>query len=257
MVARPGDFVRDSATPGGAADAGSGRCRPSRRFSRLTVLSGPSGVGKSTVVAELRRVCPQIWLSVSVTTRPPRPGEVDGREYYFVDNREFDRMVAAGELLEWAEFAGNRYGTPRKPLEEKLAAGVPCLLEIDLAGARQVRRSMPDARLIFLAPPSWDELVRRLTGRGTEPPEVVQRRLEAARRELAAESEFDITIVNTSVEEVCRQVIALIFGSPDEQLAVGVIQTEGVTWQGPPPQTASSIRRSTSFSRSWTASTSS
>jgi guanylate kinase len=220
MIAQPGGFVRDSAAPGGAAGASSGCSGPSRRISRLTVLSGPSGVGKSTVVAELRRVRPQIWLSVSVTTRPSRAGEADGREYHFVDDREFDRMVAAGELLEWAEFAGNRYGTPRKPLEEKLTAGVPCLLEIDLAGARQVRRSMSDACLIFLAPPSWEELVRRLMGRGTESPEVVQRRLEVARSELAAESEFDVTIVNTSVEEVCRQVIALILGSSDEQLAL-------------------------------------
>jgi len=187
-----------------------------RKFSRLTVLSGPSGVGKSTVIAELRRFCPELWLSVSVTTRPPRAGEVNGREYFFVGDKEFDRMVDEGELLEWAEFAGNRYGTPRNSLEEKLAAGIPCLLEIDLEGARQVRRSMPDARLVFLAPPSWAELVRRLTGRGTEPPEVVRRRLAAARRELAAESEFDITLVNTSVQEVCHQVVALVFGS-DEQ----------------------------------------
>ena len=187
-----------------------------RKFSRLTVLSGPSGVGKSTVIAELRRFCPELWLSVSVTTRSPRAGEVNGREYFFVDDKEFDRMVDEGELLEWAEFAGNKYGTPRNPLEEKLAAGIPCVLEIDLEGARQVRRSMPDARLVFLAPPSWAELVRRLTGRGTEPPEVVQRRLAAAHRELAAESEFDITLVNTSVQEVCHQVVALVFGS-DEQ----------------------------------------
>ena len=212
MVAQSGDFVRDPATPGGVAWTGSGYCLSMRKYSRLTVLSGPSGVGKSTVVAELRRCCPDLWLSVSVTTRAPRAGEVNGREYYFVDDKEFDRLAASGELLEWAEFAGNRYGTPRKPLDEKLAAGIPCLLEIDLEGARQVRRSMPDARLVFLAPPSWDELVRRLTGRGTEPPDVVQRRLDAARRELAAESEFDLTLVNTSVQEVCHQVVGLVFG---------------------------------------------
>ena len=163
MVAQSGVFSRDSATPGGAARIGGGYCPSMRKFSRLTVLSGPSGVGKSTVIAELRRFCPELWLSVSVTTRSPRAGEVNGREYFFVDDKEFDRMVDEGELLEWAEFAGNKYGTPRNPLEEKLAAGIPCLLEIDLEGARQVRRSMPDARLVFLAPPSWAELVRRLT----------------------------------------------------------------------------------------------
>jgi len=178
--------------------------------SRLTVLSGPSGVGKSTVVAELNRTCPQIWISVSVTTRHPRPGEVDGREYHFVDDKEFDRLVASGALLEWARFAGNRYGTPREPLNEKLEAGVSCLLEIDVAGARQVKRAAPDARLVFLAPPSWDELVRRLTGRGTEPAEVLERRLAAAREELAAADEFEITLVNTSVQDVCRELVALI-----------------------------------------------
>jgi guanylate kinase len=178
--------------------------------SRLTVLSGPSGVGKSTVVAELRRTCPQIWVSVSVTTRHPRPGEVDGREYHFVDDNGFDRLVASGALLEWARFAGHRYGTPREPLKEKLDAGVACLLEIDLAGARQVKRAEPDARLVFLAPPSWAELVRRLTGRGTEPREVQERRLAAAREELAAADEFEITLVNTSVQDVCRELIALM-----------------------------------------------
>ena len=135
---------------------------------------------------------------------------MDGREYYFVDDSEFDRLVAGGALLEWAQFAGNRYGTPRTPLNEKLEAGVACLLEIDVAGARQVRRAAPDARLVFLAPPSWDELVRRLTGRGTEPPEVLARRLAAAEDELAAAAEFDITLVNTSVQDVCRQLISLV-----------------------------------------------
>ncbi len=194
---------RREASPGGAAVA-------TPVHSRLTVLSGPSGVGKSTVVAELRRTCPQIWVSVSVTTRQPRPGEVEGREYHFIDDNEFDRLVASGALLEWARFAGHRYGTPREPLKEKLDAGVACLLEIDLAGARQVRRAEPDARLVFLAPPSWDELVRRLTGRGTEAPEVRERRLAAAREELAAADEFEITLVNTSVQDVCRELIALM-----------------------------------------------
>ena len=178
--------------------------------SRLTVLSGPSGVGKSTVIAELNRSCPQIWISVSVTTRKPRTGEVNGREYHFVDDKEFDRLVASGALLEWARFAGNRYGTPRVPLNEKIEAGVSCLLELDVAGARQVRRAAADARLVFLAPPSWDELVRRLTGRGTEPPEVLARRLTAARDELAAAAEFDVTLVNTSVKDVCRQLVTLM-----------------------------------------------
>ena len=127
-----------------------------RKNSRLTVLSGPSGVGKSTVVAELRQRSPEIWISVSVTTRRPRPGEVNGREYYFVDSAEFDRMVGAGELLEWAEFAGNKYGTPAEPVRKRLEQGLPTLLEIDLAGARQVREAMKDeALLVFLKPPSW------------------------------------------------------------------------------------------------------
>jgi guanylate kinase len=178
--------------------------------SRLTVLSGPSGVGKSTVVAELSRMCPQIWISVSVTTRPPRPGEEDGREYHFVDDDEFDRLVASEALLEWARFAGHRYGTPREPLNAKLEAGVACLLEIDLAGARQVKRAEPDTRLVFLAPPSWDELVRRLSGRGTEPAEVLERRLAVAKEELAAADEFEVTLVNTSVQDVCHQLVALI-----------------------------------------------
>jgi guanylate kinase len=176
----------------------------------LLVLSGPSGVGKSTVVRELRARHPEVWLSVSATTRFPRPGEVDGVHYRFVSQEQFDELVTSGGLLEWAEFAGNRYGTPREPVLERLAAGHPVLLEIDLQGARQVRASMPEATLVFLAPPSWDELVRRLTGRGTESPDVVEQRLTTARDELAAEGEFDLTLVNTSVEDVVARLLTLL-----------------------------------------------
>ncbi len=177
---------------------------------RLTVLSGPSGVGKSTVVRELREHHPELWLSVSATTRFPRPGEVDGVHYHFVDDDRFAALVAEDGLLEWAEFAGNRYGTPRAPVLEHLAAGVPVLLEIELQGARQVRAAMPDAQLVFLAPPSWDELVRRLTRRGTEPQHVIERRLATAREEMAAEEEFDVTLVNTSVQDVVERLLALM-----------------------------------------------
>jgi guanylate kinase len=158
----------------------------------------------------LRAKCPEIWLSVSATTRSPRPGELDGREYHFVSDEAFDAMVERGELLEWARFAGKKYGTPRAPVAQRVADGVPALLEIDIEGARQVRREVPDALLVFLSPPSWDELVRRLTGRGTEPPEVIARRLDAARTEIEAGREFDITLVNTSIEDVCRQLVGLM-----------------------------------------------
>jgi guanylate kinase len=192
-------------TPGADLDEGSGL--------RLTVLSGPSGVGKSTVVNELRRHFPEIWVSVSATTRPPRPTEEHGRHYYFVDDDEFDRLTAEGALLEWAEFAGNRYGTPREPVRERLARGVPVLLEIDLQGARQIRASVPDARLVFLRPPSWEELVRRLVSRGTESADVVERRLAVARDELAHEPEFDVTLVNTEIGQVCKDLVALMHAS--------------------------------------------
>ena len=188
---------------------------------RLTVLSGPSGVGKSTVVAHMRKVHPEVWLSVSATTRKPRPGERHGVHYFFVDDEEFDKLIANGELLEWAEFAGNRYGTPRQAVLDRLEAGEPVLLEIDLQGARQVRESMPEAQLVFLAPPSWDELVRRLTGRGTEAPEVIERRLAAAKIELAAEKEFDVTLVNTSVEDVSRELLALMLRRSGDQKTSG------------------------------------
>jgi guanylate kinase len=187
-------------TAGPAGSAGSGQ---------LVVLSGPSGVGKSTVVKALRAEHPEVWLSVSATTRFPRPGETDGVHYRFVTRDEFAGLVAEGGLLEWAEFAGNLYGTPRQPVLDHLAAGRPVILEIDLQGARQVRAVMPEARLVFLTPPSWDELVRRLTGRGTENPEVVDQRLAVARDELAAEPEFDVTLVNTSVPDVVSQLVAL------------------------------------------------
>ena len=158
---------------------------------------------------ELRAHHPELWLSVSATTRFPRPGETDGVHYRFVTREQFQALVAEGGLLEWAEFAGNLYGTPRQPVMDHLAAGRSVLLEIDLQGARLVRAAMPEAHLVFLTPPTWDELVRRLSGRGTEPPDVVARRLEVAQEELAAEGEFDVTLVNTSVQDVVDSLIAL------------------------------------------------
>jgi guanylate kinase len=166
-------------------------------------------------VKALRTRHPEVWLSVSATTRFPRPGEVDGVHYRFVTRDEFRELVDGGGLLEWAEFAGNLYGTPRQPVLDHLAAGRSVILEIDLQGARQVRAAMPDSTLVFLAPPSWDELVRRLTGRGTEDPDLVSRRLEHAREELAAEHEFDVTLVNSDVGDVARSLVALAVAPGD------------------------------------------
>ncbi|WP_091036426.1 guanylate kinase [Microbacterium oxydans] len=178
--------------------------------SRLLVLAGPTAVGKGTVAAHIREHNPEIHLSVSATTRPPRPGEIDGVHYYFVDDAEFDRLIADGELLEHAVVHNkSRYGTPRGPIDEALAAGKTVLLEIDLQGARQVRAAEPAATLIFLLPPSWDELVHRLVGRGTEDAEERARRLRTAKGELAAQNEFDHLIVNEDVATAAREVVEL------------------------------------------------
>jgi guanylate kinase len=174
------------------------------------VVSGPSGVGKGTVIAELARRKLPVWVSVSVTTRAPRAGEIDGVTYYFVDDAEFDRMVEAGELLEYDRHFAHAYGTPRQPVLDRIAAGITVLLEIDLLGARQVRAAMPESLLVFIAPPSWDELERRLVGRGTEDPAAARARLDRARMELAAQPEFDVVVVNESVEQACDELVKLL-----------------------------------------------
>ncbi|MCZ4560396.1 guanylate kinase [Rhodococcus sp. IEGM 1401] len=181
---------------------------------RLVVLSGPSGVGKSSVVRLVRAALPELVFSVSVTTRAPRPGEVDGQDYHFVSADEFDRMIADDELLEWASIHGGlqRSGTPAAPVEAALEAGSPVLLELDLAGARAVRVSKPEAMLVFMAPPTWDDLVSRLVGRATEESAATARRLETARVELAAQDEFDTVVVNTDVDHSCEQLVSLLVG---------------------------------------------
>jgi guanylate kinase len=184
--------------------------KPRAGRSRLVVLAGPTAVGKGTVAARIAQTHPEIHLSVSATTRTPRPGEHDREHYYFVDDAEFDRLIAAGELLEHATVHNKfRYGTPRKPIEDALAEGRTVLLEIDLQGARQVRAAEPSATLVFLLPPSWDELVQRLVGRGTEGDEERARRLRTAKVELAAQHEFDFGVVNDDVDRAAEEVVSL------------------------------------------------
>lgn len=182
----------------------------------LTVLAGPTAVGKGTVSTYIRDNYPGVWLSVSATTRPPRPGEIDGVHYFFKSADEFDDLVKNGELLEWAVVHGrNRYGTLRSTVDSAIAEGRSVLLEIDLQGARQVKRAVPEAQFVFLAPPSWDEMVRRLVGRGTESAEEQQQRLETAKLELAAEPEFDHTVINDDVRRAADELVSLMGLTPN------------------------------------------
>lgn len=185
---------------------------------RVVVLSGPSAVGKSTVVRCLRERVPGLHFSVSATTRAPRPGEVDGVDYHFVAPARFQQLIDRGALLEWADIHGglHRSGTPAQPVREATAAGQPVLIEVDLAGAQAVKKALPEVITVFLAPPSWEALESRLTGRGTETPEVMRRRLATARAELAAQDDFDEVVVNSQLETACTKLVALLVGTaPD------------------------------------------
>jgi guanylate kinase len=177
---------------------------------RLTVLTGPSGVGKGTLVRGLLARHRELWLSISATTRPPRQGEEEGVHYFFLTPERFEQQVREGGFLEWASFAGNFYGTPRSSVEQRLTAGQPVLLEIEVDGARQVRESYPAALRIFVAPPSFEELERRIRGRGTEAEQAIQRRLARARQELAAAQEFDAVLVNDDLETAGQELDRLM-----------------------------------------------
>ncbi|WP_237571310.1 guanylate kinase [Mycolicibacterium lacusdiani] len=183
-------------------------------MTRVVVLSGPSAVGKSSVVRCLRERIPDLHFSVSATTRSPRPGEVDGVDYAFVTPDRFQQLIDDGELLEWADIHGglHRSGTPARPVREAARAGRPVLIEVDLAGAQAVKKAMPEAVSVFLAPPSWDALESRLVGRGTETPEVMARRLDTARAELAAQDSFDTVVVNAELESACAELVSLLVG---------------------------------------------
>lgn len=185
---------------------------------RVVVLSGPSAVGKSTVVRCLRDRIPALYFSVSATTRKPRPGEVDGVDYHFVTPAEFQDLIDRGHLLEWAEIHGGlqRSGTPAQPVRDALKSGRPVLIEVDLAGARAIKQALPEAVTVFLAPPSWADLERRLAGRATESPAVMARRLATARAELAAQDDFDVVVVNRQLESACSELVSLLVGTaPD------------------------------------------
>jgi guanylate kinase len=183
-------------------------------MARVIVLSGPSAVGKSTLVRCLRERISDLHFSVSATTRAPRPGEVDGVDYHFVSADRFQQLIDDGSLLEWAEIHGglHRSGTVAGPVRDAVAAGHPVLIEVDLAGARAVKQAMPEAITVFLAPPSWAALEARLTGRGTETPEVIERRLATARTELAAQDDFDAVVVNRQLETACSELVSLLVG---------------------------------------------
>ncbi|MCG7289012.1 MULTISPECIES: guanylate kinase [unclassified Corynebacterium] len=182
---------------------------------QLVVLAGPSAVGKSTVVSGLRSAVPDLYFSVSMTTRAPRPGEVDGKDYFFVTPEHFQGRIDRGEMLEWADIHGGlqRSGTPAGPVQEAMDAGRPVLVEVDLAGARNIKRLLPEAQTVFLTPPSWDILVQRLTGRGTETPEVIERRLATAREELDAQGEFDVVVVNDNVDTAVATIAGILQGT--------------------------------------------
>jgi guanylate kinase len=201
-----GPDIAHGTHPGPAATSAQGRA---------VVLSGPSGVGKSALVGCLRERIPNLHFSVSVTTRAPRPGEVDGVDYHFVDQARFQELIDQGALLEWAEIHGglHRSGTLAEPVRAATASGVPVLIEVDLAGARAVKKAMPEALTVFLAPPSWADLEARLVGRGTETPEVIRRRLDTARVELAAQQDFDEVVVNRRLESACAELVSLLVGT--------------------------------------------